>query len=113
YGVVTAGVAARRFQLEASAFRGREPDEARWDIETPKLDSWSVRATWMPVPELVGQVSYGRLESPEAMHPGEDEGRLTASLSYAANGLAVTGAWSAKNRMPGPVLNAWLVEATY
>jgi hypothetical protein len=113
YGVVTAGVKAGRVQFEASAFRGREPDEARWNIETPKLDSWSVRATWTPTPQLAGQVSYGRLKTPEALHPDEDEGRLTASLSYAADGLAVTGAWSRKNRIPGPVLNAWLVEATY
>ena len=44
------GYAAPRFQLEASAFRGREPDERRWNIERPKLDSWSVRASWTPSP---------------------------------------------------------------
>jgi hypothetical protein len=44
YGVVTAGVAAPRWQIEASAFRGREPDEFRWNIEEPKFDSWSARA---------------------------------------------------------------------
>ena len=38
YGVVTAGYAGRTMQLEASAFRGAEPDEQRWNIETPKLD---------------------------------------------------------------------------
>lgn len=113
FGVVTAGIAARQFQLEASAFRGREPDEARWDIETPKLDSWSVRASWTPTPEWAAQVSYGRLESPEVLHAGQDEGRLTASLAYASGPLSVTGAWSAKNRIPGPTLDAWLVEANY
>ena len=45
YGVVTAGYAARTWQIEASAFSGQEPDEHRWNIETPRLDSWSVRAT--------------------------------------------------------------------
>lgn len=113
YGVLTAGVASQRFQLEASAFRGREPDEARWDIETPKLDSWSVRATWTPSPEWAAQISYGRLESPEVLHPGENEGRLTASIAYASGGLSVTGAYSAKNRLPGPTLDAWLLEANY
>lgn len=113
YGVITTGIASRHFQVEASAFRGREPDEERWGIETPKFDSWSVRASWMPTANLVGQISYGRLKNPEVLHADEDEGRLTASLSYAANGLAVTGAWSAKNRLPGPTLNAWLLEATY
>ena len=113
FGVVTAGVAAERWQIEASAFRGREPDEARWDIETPKLDSWSMRATWNPSPAWAAQLSYGRIESPEALHPGEDEGRLTASISHAAGRLAVTGAYSRKNRIPGPSLDAWLLEANY
>ncbi len=55
YGVVTAGISARRWQIEASAFRGREPDERRWNIETPRLDSWSVRATWNPTPRWSAQ----------------------------------------------------------
>ena len=46
FGVVTAGLAGAQWQLEGSTFRGREPDEQRWDIESPRLDSWSVRATW-------------------------------------------------------------------
>lgn len=80
YGVVTAGYAAPRWQLEASAFRGREPDERRWSIEMPKLDSWSVRASWTPTPELAMQVSHGELGSPEEFHPGEDEARTTVSV---------------------------------
>jgi len=114
YGVVTGGVATPRFQLEASAFRGREPDENRWDIETPKLDSWSVRGTWMPSPDWAVQVSHGRLESPEAAHPGEDEARTTASVQYANGaGLSAMLAFSAKNRIPGPTLTAWLAEANW
>lgn len=113
FGVVTAGVSTRAFQLEASAFRGREPDERRWDIETPKLDSWSVRASWTPGSQWAAQISYGRLRSPEVTHPGEDEGRLTASLSYAVPRLIATLAYARKNRLPGPVLAAWLAEANY
>jgi hypothetical protein len=113
YGVVTAGVSAGGFQIEGSAFRGREPDERRWNIETPGLDSWSVRGTWSPTPNWSAQVSYGHLKSPEALHGDEDEGRLTASLGYADDRLAVTGAFSAKNRMPGDTLTAWLLEANW
>lgn len=113
YGVVTAGVSSGQFQIEGSAFRGREPDEERWGIETPKLDSWSVRGTWNPSPNWSAQVSYGRLESPEALHAGEDEGRLTASIGYADSRLSVTSAVSAKNRLPGPTLTAWLLEANW
>src|SRR5690606_25412624 len=75
YGVVTAGYAAPGWQVEASAFRGAEPDERRWNIETPRLDSWSVRASWAPAPEWLVQASYGRLEQPEETHIGQDEGR--------------------------------------
>ena len=113
YGVVTAGYAARAVQLEASAFRGREPDEHRWNIEAPRLDSWSVRASWTPSPHWAAQVSHGRLESPEDQHPGEDERRTTASLHYATGGLTTTLAWSAKHRIGGETLTAWLGEASW
>ena len=113
FGVVTAGLRTGQFQIEGSAFRGREPDEERWDIETPKLDSWSVRGTWTPSPRWTAQLSFGRLESPERLHADEDEERLIASLSYADGALAVTGAFTSKNRLPGPTVNAWLVEANW
>ena len=114
YGVVTAGVASRLWQVEASAFRGQEPDENRWDIETPRLDSWSVRATLTPSPNWAAQVSYGRIDEPESTHPGEDEARTTASVHYnSANGLAATAAFSAKNRIPGETLTAWLGEVNW
>jgi hypothetical protein len=114
FGVLTAGVAGRLWQLEASAFRGQEPDEDRWDIEEPRLDSWSARATLTPSPHWAIQVSYGRIDEPEALHPGEDEGRTTASVHYnSGSGLAATAAFSAKNRIPGPTLTAWLAEANW
>ncbi|KRA84575.1 hypothetical protein [Altererythrobacter sp. Root672] len=114
YGVVTAGVAGKVWQLEASAFRGEEPDEDRWDIETPRLDSWSVRATLNPSDNWAMQVSYAQLDQPEPMHPGQDEKRTTASVHYnSGNGLAATAAFSAKDRVPGPTLIAWLAEANW
>jgi len=114
YGVVTAGLAGHRWQLEASAFRGQEPDEDRWDIEKPRLDSWSVRATLNPSLNWAMQVSHGRLRQPEALHPGEDEARTTASVHFnSGNGLAASAAFSAKNRVPGPTLTAWLAEANW
>lgn len=114
YGVVTAGVTTPQLQLEGSAFRGREPDEDRWDIETPKLDSWSVRATWTPTSRWAAQASYGRLKEPEALHPGEDERRFTASAHYNdGHGLAAMLAFSNKDRVPGQSLTAWLGEANW
>ena len=113
YGVLTAGVSAPKVQLEGSWFKGREPDERRWGFDPVRLDSWSVRATWTPSPYVALQVSHGRLEQPEALHPGEDEDRTTASMQYARAGLATTLAWSRKDRQPGDVLDAFLAEATY
>jgi hypothetical protein len=114
YGVVTAGLASKTWQIEASAFRGEEPDEDRWDIEEPRLDSWSVRATLTPSPNWAFQVSHGRIDEPESTHPGVDEKRTTASLHYASgDGLFATAAFSAKDREPGETRTAWLAEANW
>jgi hypothetical protein len=113
YGVVTAGYAAPKWQIEASAFRGREPDERRWNIESGKLDSWSVRATLNPAPAWSIQASYGEIRQPEATHPDEDERRFTASVHYAGPRLAAMVAYAAKRRVPGKTLPAWLGEVTW
>ena len=113
YGVVTLGYSAPKFQIEASAFRGQEPDERRWNIETPELDSWSARATVNPSPNWSVQASYGQLKQPEANHPGEDEHRFTASAHYARGGFSAMAAFSAKKRVPGDTLTAWLGEANW
>jgi hypothetical protein len=113
YGVGTVGVAASKLQLEGSIFTGREPDERRWNIESPEFDSWSVRATWNPSPKWALQVSHGFLKEPEAIHPGENEHRTTASVHYASGSLSAMAAFSAKNRDPGGTLTAFLAEANW
>ncbi len=80
--VVTVGVAYRIARLEASGFHGREPDENRWNIDQGKVDSWSTRFTIQPGKNWSGQFSYGRIKSPEAFFPNEDQGRTTASIQY-------------------------------
>lgn len=114
YGVATAGVSNRLFQLEASAFRGREPDERRWNIEGARFDSWSVRATLNPSPRWAIQASFGRIKEPEVNHPGEDERRLTASAHYAdGRRLSAMLGFSAKTRIGGETLTAWLAEGNW
>jgi len=114
YGVVTVGYSAPKWQIEASAFRGAEPDERRWNIETPKLDSWSVRATLNPSSNWAIQASYGEIKQPESTHIGEDEHRFTASAHYAnGKGLSAMAAWSAKKRVPGETLSAFLGEVNW
>jgi hypothetical protein len=111
FGVVTAGIATAQFQLEGSAFRGREPDEARWNIESPKLDSWSVRATWNPSPRWALSLSHGFIKSPEPLHP-DDEHRSIASVAYADDQLSVTAAYSQKTR-DGHSTGAFIAEANW
>ncbi|HMS20233.1 hypothetical protein [uncultured Sphingorhabdus sp.] len=114
YGVATVGFASRQFQIEGSIFTGQEPDEDRWDIEKPRFDSWSVRATWNPSPNWAVQASTGQLKEPESLHPGEDEQRTTASVHYAdGKGLSAILAFSAKDRKPGETLTAWIAEANW
>jgi|SRR5579872_283712 len=80
--VVTFGLAYRIARLEASGFHGREPDESRWNIDQGKIDSWSTRFTIQPGKNWSGQFSYGRIKSPEALFPTEDQERMTASIQY-------------------------------
>jgi hypothetical protein len=82
FGVATAGLVYKGLKLETSVFTGREPDEDRWDIERPRMDSWSVRATVNPTANLSAQVSHGFLHSPEGLHPDEDVHRTSASVTW-------------------------------
>lgn len=82
FGVLTAGIVRKTWQVEGSVFNGREPNEHRWDIDPIKLDSYSTRLSWNPDPEWSGQVSVGYLKSPEQLHPDEHVRRYTASLTH-------------------------------
>ena len=116
FGVVTAGIVVDNWKLEASAFRGREPDQHRYDIEAPKLDSFSARLSWNPIRELSMQVSWGRLHSPEGLEPLVDEDRITASATYTQpfgndNLWSTTVAWGRKILRPGETLDGYLLES--
>jgi hypothetical protein len=82
FGVVTAGIFSRRWQVEASAFNGREPDEKRWNFDPIRLDSYSGRVTLNPTRTLSVSAGYGWLKSPEALDPHESMHRATASLLH-------------------------------
>src|SRR5262249_32113956 len=111
----TAGAVVDRVKVEGSAFRGREPDENRWNIEAPKLDSYSFRLSVNPGEHWSLQASYGRLESPEQLEPEVDQQRLTASamVDGAAGGEGrweATIAWGEDRNDPGHSLDALLLE---
>jgi hypothetical protein len=116
FGVLTAGVVLDTVKLEASTFRGREPDQYRYDIETPRFDSYSARASWNPTKELSMQISWGHIESPEQLVPTVNENRITASIAYTkqfggGNLWATTVAWGRKYNSPGNVLDGYLAES--
>ncbi len=82
YGVVTAGATWNGLKIEASRFKGREPDQDRYDIEAPKLDSSAVRVSWNPSENLSLQASWARQKSPEQLEPDEDQDKWSASAIY-------------------------------
>jgi hypothetical protein len=82
--VLTLGVAHGPVQLETSTFHGREPDENRWNFNTGGLDSFSARLTASPHKSVAAQFSLGRINEPEAIDPGLDTVRTTASVHHNA-----------------------------
>ena len=117
YGVLTAGYVLDKVKVEVSGFRGREPDQHRYDIERPALDSVSTRLTWNPIPDLSAQISWGYLRSPEQLEPNVNENRVTASFTYNkpfgdGNNWATTFAWGRKMNQPGHTLDGFLLESS-
>jgi hypothetical protein len=120
--VVTLGFTYGMVRVEASGFHGREPDENRWNIDQGEIDSWSVRLTAQPGKNWSAQYSYGRIASPEALFPGENQERMTASAMYnrplGSGNWASTVLWgrtlsrSDGSRSDGAVLNSYLAEST-
>ncbi len=118
FGVVTAGWVHQDWKIEASRFRGREPDEHRYDIESGELDSTSVRLSWNPTENLALQTSWADIASPEGLEPDEDEERWSASAIYtraigAEGWISGTLAFANKERSDGVSLDAWLGEAAW
>ena len=116
FGVVTAGFTWDKWKVDASRFRGREPDENRFDIETGDLDSSSARVSFNPTPNWAFQTSWASIKSPEGLEPDHDERRISASAMYVrpfgdGGTFAATAAWARKDKVPGPALDAALLEA--
>jgi len=116
--VVTAGLVWRWVRAEAGGFHGREPDEHRWEVQQGGLDSWSSRVTVQPGQDWSGQISYGRLHSPEALFPAEDQARTTASAIYnrplaGDDHWVSTVVWGRTRSLADNVIaNSYLVEST-
>jgi hypothetical protein len=120
-GVLTGGFTYGMLKLETSGFKGREPDQYRYDIETPRLDSLALRASFNPTPRLALQISWARQISPEQLDPAANERRRSASAIYTLP-IGPVGFWSttaiwAQRRafggpaQDGPALDAWVLES--
>lgn len=117
-GVLTAGLQWRRWQVEGSLFRGREPDENRWNLDLGPLDSSSWRLSYAPCSNWAFQVSSGFLKNPEALEPG-DLRRTTASIQHnlplAGGNWSTTLVWGQNSKLgfnPAQVTNGLLIEST-
>jgi hypothetical protein len=86
FNVLTAGLTWKTLRLEASGFHGAEPTENRWQLEpSPNghaVDSDSARLTWVPTANLAAQYSIAHIVSPEALSPGANQRRQTASVIF-------------------------------
>ncbi len=125
-GVVTFGATADTsvgaVKVEVSRFRGREPDQNRFDIETPNLDSTAVRVAWNPTRTLSLQTSYAHQISPEQLDPADNLDRWSASAIYTqpvgidGGFWATTFAWGRRIVIEAggerrPALDAFVLES--
>jgi hypothetical protein len=114
-GVVLGRIDHGPVSVEGSIFRGREPDEDRYDVDLGALDSWSTRVWLRPNPEWTLQASYGFLHEPELLEPG-DQRRTNASVSWfrqRERGYSAVTAAVGWNARPFSTVHAILVEGTH
>ena len=136
FNVVTAGLTVGKVRVEGSGFHGAEPTEARWQFQpSPNglaIDSYAARVTWVPAAGLAAQYSIAEIASPEALAPGVNQRRQTASVMFnrvlgakqqmagmamagdkpASGNLAMTALWG-QTKASGSGLgeNSYLLEA--
>lgn len=94
FGVATLGYVHDRWKIEASRFRGREPDQYRYNLETGPLDSTAARLSWNPARNWSLQWSWASLRSPEQLEPGVDQKKWSTSALY-TRACCQQGWWSA------------------
>jgi hypothetical protein len=86
FNVFTGGLTWRWLRFEESGFHGAEPTEQRWGFQpSPNghaVDSYSSRITFSPTQNWISQYSIAHIVSPEALYPGENQQRQTASIMY-------------------------------
>ncbi len=118
FGVGTLGFRFKQLKLEGSVFNGREPDEDRYDFDKIKLNSYSYRVSWNPTENWALQFSQGFIKEPEALEPGVDITRTTASVLYAkkmraGQHLNATLIWGLNDKGPDHKEHSVLLEENF
>jgi hypothetical protein len=115
-GVVTSGYVHDSWKIEVSRFRGREPDQYRYDIEPGALDSTSARLSWNPTREWSLQTSWAYQVSPEQLEPLLNQNKVSASAIYTHqiaghSWWSTTIAWGKRRSSGEEALNAYMLES--
>jgi len=118
YGVITAGYSLGKAKLETSIFNGREPDENRWNIDRPRLNSYSARLSVNPTKNLALQISHGYLRDPERAEPQVRILRRTTASAIYNKKLADDRNWATtllwgQNYANAERSDSFLVESDY
>jgi hypothetical protein len=115
FGVATLGFRYKVMKIEGSVFTGREPDENRYNFDSPSFDSYSYRISLNPDKMFSLQFSQGFIKSPEALDPGINVIRTTASAIHTLvfkhdQFIATTVVWGMNHPSLGNNLNSFLLE---
>lgn len=118
FGVATLGFRYNMFRVEGSVFTGSEPDENRYNFDKPKFDSYSYRLSVNPSKSFAMQFSQGFIKSPEALEPGIDVTRTTASVIHSHNfsgtkNINTTFAWGLNNKGQEHNEHSFLLESNF
>ena len=116
YGVATLGLVRKNLKLEGSVFKGREPDERRFNIESPKFDSYAFRFSFNPTADWALQASFGHLRGREQLEPDVNTDRVTISAIYNKRwnqyNWQTLLAWGRNIDKPLHTTDAFLLEST-
>ncbi len=116
YGVATLGFVRKNLKLEGSIFTGREPDEHRFEFDSPKFDSYSFRFSYNPTSNWAFQTSFGHIRSREELEPNVNTDRITISVIYNKNwekkNWQSLFAWGRNIDRPKNTTDAFLLEST-
>lgn len=113
-GVFSAGVDVGKLRLGASVFRGQEPGENRYIIESGGFDSYSIRAQYAANENWVLGASYAAVHNAEVLHPGDME-RYTVFAQYSKRfdgGYTAVSAVVGHNQEAHGTLSGGLLEGT-